>query len=167
MPGHRIKCDRDGRYSLRLPREERELLRSLPGQLREVLKTDDPHLRRLFPPAYTDDDESDAEFRRLMRAELLEGKLAALQIVERTADAEHLTGEQLEGWLGALESLRLYLGTQLDVSEQTYETELDPDDPSAPALALYGYLSWLQEEAVAALSAGWEEASASPPGSTE
>ena len=30
---------------------------------------------------------------------------------------------------------------------------LDPDDPSAPALALYGYLSWLQEQAVEALSA--------------
>ena len=29
---------------------------------------------------------------------------------------------------------------------------LDPDDPDAPALALYGYLSWLQEQAVEALS---------------
>ena len=52
-----------------------------------------------------------------MREELLEGKLAALRVVEETADADHLTGEQLEGWLGALESLRLYLGTQLDVTE--------------------------------------------------
>jgi len=152
MAAHRIARDRKGGYLLRLPAEERELLRSLPAQLREVLKTDDPSLRRLFPPAYTDDDEANDEFRRLMRDELLEGKLAALRIVEETAGADHLTGEQLEGWLGALESLRLYLGTQLDVTEQTYEEELDPDDPSAPALALYGYLSWLQEEAVAALS---------------
>ena len=152
MAAHRIARDRNGGYRLRLPAEERELLRSLPAQLREVLKTDDPSLRRLFPPAYTDDDEANDEFRRLMRDELLEGKLAALRIVEETAGADHLTGEQLEGWLGALESLRLYLGTQLDVTEQTYEEELDPDDPSAPALALYGYLSWLQEEAVAALS---------------
>ena len=89
-----------------------------------------------------------------MREELLEGKLAALEVVEETAGADHLTGEQLEGWLGALESLRLFLGTQLDVSEETYAVELDPDDPSAPALALYGYLSWLQEQAVEALSAG-------------
>ena len=29
---------------------------------------------------------------------------------------------------------------------------LDPGDPTAPALALYGYLSWLQEQAVEALS---------------
>ena len=152
MIGNRIERDRKGGYRLRLPPEERELLRSLPGQLRVVFETDDPSLRRLFPPAYTDDDEADDEFRRLMRDELLEGKLAALRVVEQTADADHLTGEQLEGWLGALESLRLYLGTQLDVTEQTYEEELDPDDPSAPALALYGYLSWLQEQAVEALS---------------
>jgi hypothetical protein len=152
MPGRRIERDRSGDYRLRLPVEERELLRSLPAQLRKVLQTDDPGLRRLFPPAYVDDREAEDEFRRLMREELLEGKLAALGVVEETADAEHLTGEQLEAWLGALESLRLYLGTQLDVSEATYEQELDSDDPSAPALALYGYLSWLQEQAVEALS---------------
>ena len=153
MPTRRIERDQKGGYRLQLPSEERELLRSLPGQLRRVMQTDDPNLRRLFPPAYPEDDEADDEFRRLMREELLEGKLAALHVVEETAGADHLTGEQLEGWLGALESLRLYLGTQLDITETTYEEDLDPDDPAAPALALYGYLSWLQEEAVAALSA--------------
>lgn len=165
MLTRRIQRDRRGGYRLMLPPEERELLRSLPGQLREVLQTDNPSLRRLFPPAYPDDPEADGEFRRLMREELLEGKLEALRVVEETAGAEQLTEQQLEGWLGALESLRLYLGTQLDITESTYEEELDPDDPAAPALALYGYLSWLQEEAVAALSSGLGEASASPPGS--
>jgi hypothetical protein len=164
MVGHRISRDRSGGYTLRLPPEERELLRSLPSQMREVIESDDPGLRRLFPPAYPEDSEAEDEFRRLMREELLEGKLAALRTVEETAAATSLTGEQLEAWLGAPESLRLYLGTQLDVSEATYEADLDPDDPEAPALALYGYLSWLQEEAVAALSAGWGETSASPPG---
>jgi len=149
-----IKRDRKrGGYILNLPPEERALLRSLPAQFREVLQTDDPSLRRIFPPAYTDDDDANDEFQRLMREELLEGKLVALAIVEETAGADHLTGEQLEGWLGALESLRLFLGTQLDVTEETYAIELDPDDPSAPALALYSYLSWLQEQAVEALSA--------------
>lgn len=149
----RVQRDRKGGYRLRLPQEERELLRSLPRQMREVLKTDDPALRRLFPPAYTDDPEAEDEFRRLMREELLTGKLVALRIVEETADAKHLTEEQLEGWLGALESLRLYLGSQLDITEEAYAHDVDPDDPAAPALALYGYLSWLQEEVVAALSA--------------
>ena len=157
MIGRRIQRDRKGGYRLRLPAEERELLRWLPEELREVLRTEgrrpaDANLRRLFPPAYADDGEADDEYRRLMRNELLDGKLAALQVVVETAYAEHLTGEELEGWLGALESLRLYLGTQLDVTEETYEVTLPPDDPEAPALALYGYLSWLQEQAVEALS---------------
>jgi hypothetical protein len=156
MIGRRIERDRKGGYRLRLPREERELLASLPRQLREVLRAEepDPGLRRLFPPAYADDAEADDEYRRLMRAELLEGKLASLRVVEETAYAEHLTAEDLEGWLGAIESLRLYLGTQLDVTEDSYENALDPSDPDAPAMALYGYLSWLQEQAVEALSAG-------------
>ncbi len=149
----RIERDGEGGYRLHLPVEERDLLRSLPEQLRDVLQTDDPSLRRLFPPAYADDREAEDEFRRLMRDELLDGKLAALAVVEQTADAERLSAEQLEAWLGALESLRLVLGTQLDVSEETYAVALDPDDPMAPALALYGYLSWLQEQAVEALAA--------------
>jgi hypothetical protein len=150
-----IRRDRKtGGYILNLPPEERALLRSLPAQFRAVLQTDDPSLRRIFPPAYTDDEAANDEFKRLMREELLEGKLVALAIVEETAGADHLTGEQLEGWLGALESLRLFLGTQLDVTDETYAMELDPDDPSAPALALYSYLSWLQEQAVEALSSG-------------
>jgi hypothetical protein len=153
MASSRIERDRKGGYRLRLPAEERELLRSLPAQLREVLRTDDPSLRRLFPPAYADDREAEDEFRRLMRDELLEGKLAALLVVEETAGANRLTGEQLEAWLGALESIRLVLGTQLDVTEATYAEAVDPADPSAPALALYGYLSWLQEQAVEALTA--------------
>ena len=94
-----------------------------------MLQTDDPSLRRLFPPAYTDDDDANDEFQRLMREELLEGKLAALEIVEQTAGADHLTGEQLEGWLGALESLRLFLGTQLDVSEETVRRRARPRRP--------------------------------------
>jgi len=54
--------------------------------------------------------------------------------------------------LGAIESLRLYLGTVLDVSEDPTANYLTRDDPDAPAMALYGYLSWLQEQAIEALS---------------
>jgi hypothetical protein len=149
-----IERERDGTYRLRLPAEERDVLRALPGQLRELLGTDDPSLARLFPPAYSDDPEADDEYGALVRGELLEGRLDALLVVEATVDAERLDESQMAAWLDALESLRLVLGTQLDVSEATYAHDLDPSDPLAPALALYGYLSWLQEQAVDALSAG-------------
>ena len=82
---------------------------------------------------------------------LLDGKLRALEQLEQTAHAETLTEDDLRSWLGALESLRLALGTQLDVTEESYGP-LDPSDPDAPRLALYHWLSWLQEEVVQALS---------------
>ena len=52
---------RGGRFRVRLTSEERDLLRSLPGQLRDLLPTDDPSLRRLHSPAYEDDPEHEAE----------------------------------------------------------------------------------------------------------
>ena len=149
----RIWREGQGHYRLRLPAEEREVLRSLPDQLRELLRTDDPSLERLFPRAY-EDEADEEEYGELVRRGLLESKLEALAVVERTLDSEELDEPQLRAWLGALESLRLVLGTRLDVSESTYAEDVDERDPLAPALALYGYLSWLQEQAVEALAAG-------------
>ena len=58
----------EGDFVLRLSDGERELLRTLPGELRALLgsKREDSSLRRLFPPAYERDEEGEAEYRRLM-----------------------------------------------------------------------------------------------------
>lgn len=154
MAVRRIERQRDGTFRLMLPADERDVLRTLPAQLRDLLATDDPGLVRLFPPAYADDRDADDEYGALVRDELRRGRIEALRVVEATVDAERLDEAQLTAWLDALESLRLVLGTQLDVTEETYAHEPHPSDPSAPALALYGYLSWLQEQAVEALAAG-------------
>ena len=145
-----IERRRDGSYRVRLPADERDVLAALPGQLRDALAAGEPTLHRLFPPAHTDDDEANAEYARLVGAGLLEGRLLALAELERTAHDETLTEGELGAWLGALESLRLVLGTQLDVTEESYGP-LEVDDPDAPRLALYHWLSWLQEEVVQAL----------------
>jgi hypothetical protein len=147
-----IERTRQGDFRVRLDDVERELLRSLPEEVRNVLAADDPSTVRLFPPAYGDDSRADEEFRRLTAGELRDGKLAALRTLEDTAHAERLDEEQLGAWLGALESIRLVLGTQLDVTEETYDAPLDPLDPQAPGLAVYAWLSWLQEQVVHALS---------------
>ncbi|HWO80143.1 DUF2017 family protein [Gaiella sp.] len=147
---------RDGSYRVRLPKEEREVLASLPGQLREALSEGEPTLYRLFPPAFLDDDAANADYARLVGGTLLDGKLRALAELERTAHAESLSEEELRTWLGALESLRLVLGTQLDVTEESYGP-LRADDPDAPRLALYHWLSWLQEEVVHGLSAALDD----------
>jgi hypothetical protein len=154
---HGISRTRRGGFRVRLLPRERELLRGLPDQLRDLLADSDASTARLFPPAYADPDAAE-EYDRLLRGELRRGKLAALRVLEETADAETLTAEQLNGWLGALESLRLVLGTQLDVTEQTYADPPDPTDPQAALFALYGWLSWLQEEVVEALASTLETA---------
>jgi hypothetical protein len=141
-----------GDFRLSLSDGERELLRTLPGELRALLgsERDDPGLRRLFPPAYERDKEGEAEYRRLMADELLEGRRAALRLLEETSGRDRLTAEELDAWLRALNDLRLVLGTRLDVTEETYEAELDPAHPQAHELSVYAYLSWLQEQLVAA-----------------
>ena len=114
-------------------------------QLRDVLlaTTDDPTVRRLFPTAYHEDPDRDQEYQQLVRDELLERRLAALALVEATAADDDLDEAGLTGWLTALNDLRLVLGTRLDVSEDDHD--VDPDDPDAPAHAVYHYLGMLLE----------------------
>lgn len=145
--------NRDGSYRLRLSPAERELLRALPGQLRQLLGTDDPALFRLFPPAYLEDLKRDAEYRRLMRDELIRRRMESIATVEATADAERITEEQMAAWMRVINDLRLVIGTQLDVQEDDDPSQgLDPDDPATPLRELYWFLSYLLEATVDALS---------------
>ena len=149
----RVRRTRKGEYQLRLPAPERELLRSLPSQLRDLLDADDPALVRLFPPAYTDDPAASEEFRGLMHEDLIAGKRSALDVLEKTVDAERVSEEEIGAWLSCLNDLRLVLGTKLDVTEDMDEP-LDPGDPRAAAFGLYHYLGFLEEHVVEALSEG-------------
>jgi hypothetical protein len=146
-----IERRRDGTFAVRLPRDERALLSELPGQVRSLLEAGDASAERLFPPAHADDEAAERDYRSLVGTSLAEGKVAALEALARTAGADRLTETELESWLGALESLRLVVGTQLGVTEESYGA-FDPSHPDAPRLALYLWLSWLQEEVVQALA---------------
>jgi hypothetical protein len=138
----------EGVVLLRLSPEERALLVALATELRAQLegRTDDPSLRRLFPPAY-EDEEDERSYRELAGDELLDGRRKALELLATTARNDHLTAEEADTWLRALNDLRLVLGTRLDVQDDVLL-----DQPQTPELALYGYLSWVQEQLVAALS---------------
>ncbi|MFP5326296.1 MAG: DUF2017 family protein [Acidimicrobiia bacterium] len=148
----RIRRTRSGSYQVRLPPEERRILQSLPGQLRELIDDPDrdPSLARLFPPAYAGDVMRDAEYQVMMGDELVERRRAQIALLEETVDRDELSDEELASWMRCLNDIRLVLGTQLDVSEDM--VALDDDDPRAPAFALYGYLSWLLEQIVDAMS---------------
>jgi hypothetical protein len=147
-----IRRTRKGDFAVTISAEERDVLRALPGQLRELLGSDDPSLHRLFPPAYPEDEELEAEYRQLMSKDLLESHTAALDAMEATIDRDRLSEDELSGWLAALNQLRLVLGTRLDVTEDLDPALLDPADDRHPAFAMYHYLTWLQDEIVTALS---------------
>ena len=155
LPRPRIRRGRGGGIRLRLPDDERELLEllceELSGRIDE--ERDHPDLRRLFPPAHADDQEAEDAYRRLVRSQLDVGRERAIATVQRTLRNDTLSTEDAESWLRVLNDLRLVLGTRLDVTEEM-SFDLNPNDPAAAELAVYAYLSWLQEQLVEALMAG-------------
>jgi hypothetical protein len=149
--GRRRIVARRGKFLLRLPDGERDLVRQLLGELRALLALgpDNPRLRRLYPAAYADDPEMEAEYRKLTQADLTEGRAAAVETVAATVDATELSADELTAWMHAVNSLRLVVGTMLDVDEDD-PFAVDPDDPDARHYMLYGYLGLLLEEIVEA-----------------
>ena len=136
---------------LRFDVHEQLLLSDLLDDLERLLDDpDDPELRRLFPPAYSDrvDDE---QYRSLVQGQLVSGRSKALATVRETLAGEILDLEQANQWLRALNDMRLVLGTRWDVTEQLDFGKLDLNEPRGRELAVYGYLSWLQEQMVEAL----------------
>jgi Domain of unknown function (DUF2017) len=148
----RIRRTRGGDFELRLPRPERDVLRGIPEQLREVLGSDDPVLERLYPAAYPDDPVHEQQFRDMVRDDLRRQREGALATMEQTVDAERVSEEELLAWVSGINDARLVLGARLDVTEDLDPGEIPDDDPRAPSFSLYAYLTWLEEQAVGALA---------------
>ena len=121
----------------------------------------DPALDRLLPTANRQDDEAAAEFRRLTETGLRQRKAAALSQAAgllRGEDKVVLDEGQARTVLTALTDVRLVLGERmglrtdedLDALEAAAD-DLDPDDPLAYALAVYDFLTWLQETLASAM----------------
>ena len=148
-----IERTETGDFLLRLGPEERGLLRRLSAELEELLaaEPEDPSLRRLRPRAY-EDEEVEREFRSLMGSELESLRLENLRGLAETAGRDRLDAEELDRWLAALNDLRLVLGTRLDVTEDQFADGFDPSAPHAYELAVYAFLTWLQEAAIEAAS---------------
>jgi Domain of unknown function (DUF2017) len=121
----------------------------------------DPALDRLLPTANREDDEAAAEFRRLTETGLRRRKAAALQTASellRAEDKIRLDDGQAQAVLTALTDVRLVLGERMglrtDDDVEVLEAaarHLDPDDPLAYALAVYDFLTWLQETLASAM----------------
>ncbi|HKO74522.1 MAG TPA: DUF2017 family protein [Gaiellaceae bacterium] len=149
----------DGDFVVRLGPAERDLLRRLTAELEELLaeEPEDPSLRRLRPSAYEDEDV-EREYRALTGSELESLRQQNLRALQETAGCERLDAGDLDRWLAALNDLRLVLGTRLDVTEDQFADGFDPSAPHAYELAVYAFLTWLQEAAVEASASALDDA---------
>ena len=73
-------------------------------------------------------------------------RVAAVEAVEASLDAKELDEAQAVAWMTSVNTVRLVLGTMLDVSEELEIEGVPDDDPDIHSYALYAYLSLLLEE---------------------
>jgi hypothetical protein len=151
-----VRASGDG-FVVDLGDDEAALVQRLVAELRQLLAEPDPGeeaaalLVRLFPVAHPDDPESEAEYQRLMREELVASKFAAFEIVDRTLAGDGRLDEGgLIAFMQSINSLRLALGTMLGVTDAP-DAEVDPSREDSAEYHLYGYLSWLLEWSVRAI----------------
>jgi len=168
----RIRRSKD-RLVLTLYPSEVEVLRDLAGQLDSLFdggvpeRGGDPTRDRLFPRAYLDptEDEAESEWQVAVHEDLVRQKSAAVGALMDSLETgktgrkgtTELTLElqAVEQWVSALNDVRLALGVVLEVTED--EMRLAPNDPRAPGMELYGWLTWLQGSLIQELLGGDDE----------
>jgi hypothetical protein len=123
-------------------------------------RPEDPALARLFPDAYPDDPDATADFRRYTQPDLTAERRrragVAIGTLDRIKDGGRLNliAAEAAAWLGALNDLRLVLGTRLEITtdDQQPGDDFGPDDPRTAYIPVYYYLGYLQETLIEALA---------------
>jgi hypothetical protein len=129
---------------------------------------EDPALARLFPDAYRESEGEASEFRRLTEPDLREGKRLNARTALATLEAEQdddvaigaakvsLDADEARAWLGAVNDLRLVLGTRLEITDDEDDPlqRISPDDQRFGAVHLYHWLGYVQETLIDALPHG-------------
>ena len=123
-------------------------LAALIGIDSQAAKPTDPISTRLFPDAYPDDPDASMEFRRFTERSLRDTNVKRAKRV--LADLEGrtkltLNSDQWQQWVGFLNSLRLALGTRLEIDQESWNEERSESDPLYQLHELYDWLTWMQE----------------------
>ena len=123
-------------------------LAALIGIDSQAAKPTDPISTRLFPDAYPDDPDASMEFRRFTERSLRDTNVTRAKRV--LADLEGrtkltLNPDQWQQWVGFLNSLRLALGTRLEIDQESWTEERSESDPFYQLHELYNWLTWMQE----------------------
>lgn len=105
------------------------------------------------PHAY-EDAEAEAEYQRLVGAELEGGRAADLAQVRGLLASDEpivLDSEDAVAWLRALNLLRLALAERLGIERDGWEDQYTAQQHRRSPLATLHLLSWVQEELVLAI----------------
>lgn len=129
-----------------------------------TVEPDDPVLARLFPTAYTEDDEAASDFRRFTEKTLRDGKAASAATIIDDLEEAGLPMEPEDGifidveldaasamtWMRSFNDMRLAIATRLGVEEgdEDFWATLPDDDPRAQVHDIYEWLGYLQETLV-------------------
>ncbi len=149
------------KYRLNIDAEERALLQRLLDEMSTLLTAEPDErtallLHRLFPPAFHDDPDKEAEYQRLMREDLVASRLAAIDTVRSILDDDGSNGDVLldeattMAFMQSTNSVRLVLGSLLGITDD--ETAELADEEQSAEHGLYAYLGWLLEWTVRAVS---------------
>lgn len=143
-------------FTLHIGADEREVVARLLGELRDMQTNPDAAdaVARLFPVVHPGDAVAEEEWQRLMREELVTSRAAAIDtvvgVLERPGRKVPISAEEMQAFIQAVNSIRLVLGTVLDVGEE--EDDLPPEVLESPEYGLYGYLSFVLDASVRVLS---------------
>ena len=121
-------------FLIELGEDEATLVTRLLDELRQLLTNPSPDsserllVVRLFPVAHPDDEEAEEEYQRLMRDELVQSKLEAIERVETVLTAERRSDRVVDelglvAFMQSLNAIRLVLGTMLGVTDDPSQDE--------------------------------------------
>jgi len=143
-------------FTLHIGTDERLVVAGLLTELRDMQTDPDAAdaVARLFPVVHPTDPVEEEEWQRLMREELVTSRRAAIdtvvEVLQRPGRKIPVSADEMHVFVQAVNSIRLVLGTVLEVAED--EDEVPPELLESPEYALYGYLSFVLDASVRVLS---------------
>jgi hypothetical protein len=143
-------------FTLHIGADERLVVAGLLTELRDMQTDPDAAdaVARLFPVVHPTDPVEEEEWQRLMRDELITSRSSAIDtvvgILQRPGRKLPISADEMQAFIQAVNSIRLVLGTVLEVSED--EEEVPPELLESPEYGLYAYLSFVLDASVRVLS---------------
>ena len=149
MPRARFRHGAEG-IIVTLRKEERSAVAAILEQFRQLLVGGkDPSLLRFQPPVHIHDRRASEEFWEMTGDSLLRHRLEAIETVEAGLDGAPLDDDAVAAWMQTINSVRLYLGSTLEVGAATFNPPQEGDQPrQAARYALYEWLGGLLEQLV-------------------